>query len=824
LPSDTFERGWLERTLGLRPGERATALSLMVTGALLMAGQIIGKSIRETLFLSTYPAEMLPYVLLSVAILAAPVVSVYTHAANRIPFRLLAPGFYMFVAVGFMAMERLYSVVQGWPAFVLYIYVSLLSLFAVSQYWLLVAWRFNTREARRLMWVLNSGNVIGGLVGGLIARSLSYRVNPEAMLWIVAGLYASAGLASDWVARKHTDTPVPLPSSQSQQAGIVSGLQQVARHQLLRGAVVLVLISTLISTLVDYQLKHTAQQTFQNKGELIHFFGGFYAVVNAVTLVLQIGITPYALRRWGVAGSLMVLPLGLLPGTMGMALLPGILMAALLRGSEQSIRNSSWRSGFELIFLPLSPELRRQTKMLIDVFIERCSDGVAGLVLILLLTAFHLDPWGLTWVILGLSLLLAAVVLRLRNAYVSTLEKNLSFAVNTFLTDTPVVDQASLHTLEIPPLPAQDSRLLQSLEVSGRLGSMKDMPLELLKHPSPPIRERAMSLLEAFGAGKPPSAYEIEQLRRDALAARENGVSPLVAVPAPPGKGPATPALGPDALFARLVEARGRDVIDALAQVERSGDVRLAPAILPLLEDRRLRERSEAVLRRFGPAISGLLGDVLLQEEASVRLRRHVARLMGEMDSPLAEFSLKQALLARSGEVRRAASTALYRMRQRSFSRGLSVEELHELLEPEVHRNRSVWEADTELQRNPQGSASASRDALALSVRETKSRTLRHVFRLLGLCFPPDATQAAYRGLTAGSAQVRDQALEYLDNVLPEKLRQLVWPLIDPEARWGHRPKQRDLEAIMVDLLRSGVTIDLPREALDLSLEPSNEE
>jgi hypothetical protein len=78
--------------------------------------------------------------------------------------------------------------------------------------------------------------------------------------------------------------------------------------------------------------------------------------------------------------------------------------------------------------------------------------------------------------------------------------------------------------------------------------------------------------------------------------------------------------------------------------------------------------------------------------------------------------------------------------------------------------------------------------------------------------------------LTAGNSQVRDQALEYLDNVLPDKLRQLVWPLMDPEARFGERPKQRDVEHIMMDLLRSGVTIDLPRDALDLSMEPSSEE
>jgi hypothetical protein len=130
-----------------------------------------------------------------------------------------------------------------------------------------------------------------------------------------------------------------------------------------------------------------------------------------------------------------------------------------------------------------------------------------------------------------------------------------------------------------------------------------------------------------------------------------------------------------------------------------------------------------------------MLGDILLNDKASIRVRRHVARVLGELDSPLAEYSLKKALLAQSGEVRRAVSTALYIMRSRGYSRGLDADELQELLEPEVQRNRAVWEADTQLQRSSASSAGISRDAVVLSVRETKSRTLRHLFRLLGLCF-----------------------------------------------------------------------------------------
>src|SRR5262249_39478031 len=157
-------------------------------------------------------------------------------------------------------------------------------------------------------------------------------------------------------------------------------------------------------------------------------------------------------------------PLALLPGCAAMLLAPGIVAATVLRGGDQGIRNSSFRSGYEILFLPLSPELRRQTKPVVDVLVERTSDGLAGLVLIGLTTGLGLLALGLPWVTLGLSVALGVVVLRLRHSYVSTLEKNLSVAVFSDVLETPVVEATTLQTVEMPTFAAHDPRVLQSLE------------------------------------------------------------------------------------------------------------------------------------------------------------------------------------------------------------------------------------------------------------------------------------------------------------------------------------------------------------------------
>ncbi len=822
------KKGWLERSLGLKPQDRAPAMVLMVTGALLIAGYTVAKSVRDSLFLAAYPAERLPLLLISLALLTAPVVSAYTRISGRLGFHILAPGFYGLVALGFLCLERLTLVVSGWPAVLLYFYVSLLGLLAVTQFWLIVGWRFNTREARRLMGVIGTGSIVGGMVGGILAQELGRIFPPERLLWFVAAIFGCAGLASWWVTHRHqrSNRDALSPTSgrgnmaspePARGTGVVAGLKKATDHPLLRGIALLIGISVMLGTLTDYQLKAMAKATYPDKGDLVSFFGTYYAVAGVLTLVVQLGVTQFLLRRWSIVGGLFAMPTGLLAGCLAMLAHPGIATAAMLRGAEQVIRNSAWRSAYEILFLPLPAELRKQTKPVLDVFLERSADGLAGLSILILAGALGVTPWGLTWVTLILVVLLALVIARLRDTYIQTLETNLSVAVNTPVSHSPVLDGMTLHTLEIQSVPAGDPSLLRSLEISLHSARMSDMPMDLLRHSSPEVRGRALDMLDAFGKGRPPSLAQIRDLR--ALATEAADKKKLTPRNQPEtGQKPVRERLG--TMVDSLCHGTSSELAAVARQLSGNPDIRLASAVLHAFDgNRNKRQLLAPVLHAYGTQIAGLLGDHLLHPKTSLHLKRQAARLLGKLDSRLAELALAEALTANDTEVRRAASAALYQMRIRGFAKPIGHQKLARLLKPELRRTRSVWAADTALQRSVDPKSSTG--PLAMSVKKNKARSLRHLFRLLGLSFPPEAIQASYRALTAGNASVRDQALEYLDNVLPESIRQLVWPFIDPEQRWTEKPKNEKPEEIARHLLRAGVTIELSPDMIDLGLELS---
>ena len=97
-------------------------------------------------------------------------------------------------------------------------------------------------------------------------------------------------------------------------------------------------------------------------------------------------------------------------------------------------------------------------------------------------------------------------------------------------------------------------------------------------------------------------------------------------------------------------------------------------------------------------------------------------------------------------------------------------------------------------------------------LKDRAGQSLAHVFTLLSLVLPTAPLQIAYRGLHTDDPGLRGTALEYLEGVLPQDIRNRMWPFL------SDRPKnQRDSRArdeILADLLRSNESIMLNLEEL----------
>ncbi len=99
-----------------------------------------------------------------------------------------------------------------------------------------------------------------------------------------------------------------------------------------------------------------------------------------------------------------------------------------------------------------------------------------------------------------------------------------------------------------------------------------------------------------------------------------------------------------------------------------------------------------------------------------------------------------------------------------------------------------------------------------------------HVFHLLSLIFPRQPLRVAYDGLYTEDPSLRATALEYLESILPKRIRQSLLPLLGGSQKSLVRPKPegelldsllQSHASIVLELNRLGGQSDMPGQGRD---------
>jgi HEAT repeat protein len=282
-----------------------------------------------------------------------------------------------------------------------------------------------------------------------------------------------------------------------------------------------IFVSVAVSTLIDFQFKAAAKTAYPSQDELTAFFGAYYAWVAIITFFSQVLFTGRFLTAFGLIPSLLLLPVSLFAGSLGILVWPGLFSTTATRLTDAVLRASVNQSGMEILYLPLSASLRKQIQTFLDVVLQRLGDGAAGLiVLFYALFMMQSEPASLAYFSLGLIIIWAALLFILRSGYVEALRTGLEAQAITW--EGGEINYADKQTIEavLQNLQKEDERaLLFGLDLAEKLDPeviLPRLPLSLLQHPSPLVRSRSVKLFAA--STDPEKLKEIVRLLED-----ENG-------------------------------------------------------------------------------------------------------------------------------------------------------------------------------------------------------------------------------------------------------------------------------------------------------------
>jgi hypothetical protein len=125
-------------------------------------------------------------------------------------------------------------------------------------------------------------------------------------------------------------------------------------------------------------------------------------------------------------------------------------------------------------------------------------------------------------------------------------------------------------------------------------------------------------------------------------------------------------------------------------------------------------------------------------------------------------------------------------------------------VEREVSVGRRVWDGQKLLDSMEEKEESP---LVGDVLRARANRSLEHVFTLLGLALPKEPLRMAWLGLHTNDEQIRGTALEYLESVLPDGIREQLWPYLEDNRK--QRASGRTREQVLADLVNANPSIQV---------------
>lgn len=816
------------RIINVKPGEGVRTLVLFVQYFFVVAVTIAGKSAHDTFFLSRYSKSLLPLMFTGCAVAVAAASMLYSRLSRRMSASRLQDISNLLFAAGLIALQyRL----QGHFIPLMYVWVEIVIALIALSFWLSASEMFDARQAKRLFGLIGGGGALAAIVVGSGVKPFVKTFGPEPLLTLVA-----AAVIGQWglgrYARRFVQTHPPASGARGK-----AGRGRVFDSYLTSIAVV-VSLAALVSQVVDFQFKILAAQAFGDEPRLAAFFGQFYALTGAATLIFQFFLTSTILTRFGMIAGLLSLPVFLSLGSIAVLLRPFLGSALIGKAADQTLKFTLNNSAMELLWLPIPLARRKIVRPLISGAIKAGAEAIAGLTIYFLaryagfdsLSALAIAAAG-AWVLLALRLKPLYV-----KALVSALEKR-QVEFDDLALDAQDPDLIALVDKALKS--GDDVRILFALElIEGlSLAPWQRALRSLSESGSPQVRQRIFEIA-LTEPGVIPDSEIIKSLTRDeplaivsiraVLARRLNDAGPildrlldsddaslraaaatalielgdrersgraekvledLLASDDETRRAATLPfmaglesILTPEAL-AGLLSHPSRVVREpALQLVEARRDVSLAAGVIACLEDPRIAPAAQSALnslppRSVMPHLARALEKSAPGSPGKLGILRALARLPEESAVPL----LVRMIAPEDLDACAQAAHSLLQISKRSELPGSVLPELRArtavLLQRAYHDNRLL-------------KLLSDQSAETILCRDLKDRIRQTVPTVLTL----EMLSSRERSLADAAAIASDGdparlplLLELLDNVLEPEQRVSISPLVEPLT-----PQERD--------------------------------
>ena len=499
------------------PDERNRALLLFAYNFLATSIMVMGRIVRDTLFLNKYKGDrlMLSFMYIGVAILVSTATFFYTKRSSFYRMdKLITSTFsigiiFTLIFVGLVNNEI--SAAFG----SLYIFIELLGAFMMFQFWSFTNELLDSREAKRVLGFVGCGGIIASMaVGGTVGKLAALLGQVQYLLFINALCMAICIWIVRFMGQKYQSRlqrGVVSKTLTPKQAKAATSQVSITKTPYVKYIAVMIALIYVVVTLVDYQFKVVASDKISDPQKLAAYFGFVYSVFGGVfSLFFQL-IATSRLLKFSIFMSLGILPailtlssiffIAVPPELMMFGLAAPLVAITMAKSGDSAFRYTINDAAIQLLYIPLDPKIKSRTKAIIDGMVKPIFIGVSGFIL---LAVSYLGKAGIvssdvkliSWIVTVIGILWLGTIIGIRSRYLSVLIDNIKkkrFGTNQLTMQLNVLQSIVQKAIESGD--EEDLSLaIDMVESSGNAALGRDF-VALLSKATPKIKVKILSLM-----------------------------------------------------------------------------------------------------------------------------------------------------------------------------------------------------------------------------------------------------------------------------------------------------------------------------------------
>ena len=366
----------------------------------------------------------LPWLLMGVMAAMLVINPIYSWLISRIDKNKIVFYIYSFFIFNLIIFLSAWSLAgdEGkiWTGRAFYIWANVYSFFVVSIFWVTMINFFNHTDSKRFFGIISAGGSLGAFFGSTIARYFSTEICGNTsisdlgpMSLIVFSIFSLS--FAIYFSRSFNSTHVENNKSHEIGGSSLEAMKNTLREPAIRNLGIYVILFTMLMTVSWMVSLGIVEEWSKDPCERTGFFARIEQIVTPLTLLMQLFLASYILRRVGTLAVLSLYGLLFAAAFMAYSFYPTITTVMVVVISLRIFEYGFNKPTRESIYTKLTEQDRYKSTVFIDTFLARSGDVVGGW-FVRGLVGTGVAVLSVTWAALPFALLISYVGFQVNKA------------------------------------------------------------------------------------------------------------------------------------------------------------------------------------------------------------------------------------------------------------------------------------------------------------------------------------------------------------------------------------------------------------------------